>query len=154
MQLSESQKQTLTAWVQSGMTLHEIQEAIAREWQSTLTYLEARFLLDDNNLELQPKKEREAAAAQATPSEAADGHFDPVDATSAIPGRVHVTLSPVQRPDAVMSGTVTFSDGERAQWKLDQLGRLGLIPERTGYRPSQEDIADFQSELQSLAQQS
>ena len=159
MKLSDPQKQTLAAWVESGMSLHEIQDAIAREWQGNLTYLEVRFLLDDNNLVLQPKKEREAAAreaaAQAKPGEPEDGHFTAVDeGPAAIPGRVHVSLSPVQRPGSVMSGTVTFSDGERAQWQLDQMGRLGLIPERSGYRPSQEDVADFQTELQTLVQQS
>jgi len=43
---------------------------------------------------------------------------------------------------------VTFSDGVKGKWYLDQMGRLGLggdLPQ--GYRPSPEDAALFQSRL-------
>jgi hypothetical protein len=48
----------------------------------------------------------------------------------------------------VASGKVTFSDGKRAEWYLDQMGRLGLAPMEKGYRPSQTDLVSFQTELQ------
>jgi hypothetical protein len=37
---------------------------------------------------------------------------------------------------------------------LDQTGRPGLDPDTAGYRPSQEDIMEFQVQLRALIQQS
>ena len=53
------------------------------------------------------------------------------------------------RPGALVSGKVTFTDGKSAEWYLDQMGRLGLVPKGQGYKPSQDDLMDFQAELQS-----
>jgi hypothetical protein len=50
----------------------------------------------------------------------------------------------------MFSGKVRFSDGENALWYVDETGRLGLDPDTTGYRPSQEDIIAFQAELKKL----
>ena len=47
-----------------------------------------------------------------------------------------------------MSGDVTFSSGLKAQWHLDQFGRIGLVPEQEGAQPSQEEVQEFQMELQ------
>ena len=52
------------------------------------------------------------------------------------------------RPGALASGKVTFSDAKSADWYLDQTGRLGLVPKEQGYKPSQDDLMDFQMELQ------
>ena len=46
------------------------------------------------------------------------------------------------------SGQVTFSDGKSAGWSLDQMGRLGLSSDEAGYKPSQEDVMEFQVQLQ------
>ena len=54
----------------------------------------------------------------------------------------------VTRPGALVSGKVTFSDGKGADWYLDQMGRLGLVPKETGYKPSEADLMEFQAELQ------
>ena len=51
-------------------------------------------------------------------------------------------------PGTMASGDVTFSDGVKGKWYLDQMGRLGLggdLP--PGYRPSPEDAALFQARL-------
>ena len=45
---------------------------------------------------------------------------------------------------ALASGKVTFSDGNRAEWYLDQAGRLGLVPQQQGYRPPAADVQQFQ----------
>jgi len=55
----------------------------------------------------------------------------------------------VARPGALVSGQVSFTDGNSAEWYLDQFGRLGLAPKQTGYKPSQQDLMAFQTELQS-----
>ena len=50
-------------------------------------------------------------------------------------------------PGTFASGAVTFSDGTKAKWYLDQQGRLGLDDVPPGYRPSPGDAALFQSRL-------
>ena len=65
-------------------------------------------------------------------------------------GSVSVSMSRIQRPGAVASGDVVFSDGEKAEWIVDQLGRLSLVAKTEGYKPSQEDIAEFQMQLQAM----
>ena len=62
-------------------------------------------------------------------------------------GGVRVTVSPIQRPGAVMSGDVVFSDGGLAEWVLDNSGRLGLNPSTPGYTPPQSDLPEFQQKL-------
>ena len=61
-------------------------------------------------------------------------------------------MDTITKPHALASGKVTFSDGETADWMLDQTGRLGLNPSQPGYRPSEADIMSFQRELQRVAQ--
>ena len=51
-------------------------------------------------------------------------------------------------PGAMVSGKVTFSDGVKAAWHLDQAGRLGLAPTQPGYRPSAADLQEFQMALE------
>ena len=50
-------------------------------------------------------------------------------------------------PGTFASGAVTFSDGTKAKWYLDQQGRLGLADAPQGYRPSPGDAALFQARL-------
>ena len=50
-------------------------------------------------------------------------------------------------PGTFASGAVTFSDGTKAKWYLDQQGRLGLDDVPPGYRPSPGDAALFQARL-------
>ena len=63
-------------------------------------------------------------------------------------GGVSVTVDQLARPGAVVSGKVTFSDGNRAEWYLDQAGRLGLVAQQPGYRPPAADVQKFQAALE------
>lgn len=64
-------------------------------------------------------------------------------------GDISVSVSPIQRPDCIVSGDVVFSDGTKAQWRIDRMGQLGLIPEE-GKTPPQSDMYPFQCKLQEL----
>ena len=66
--------------------------------------------------------------------------FEPEPAT----GGVKVELDRITRPGTVVSGTAVFSDGTKATWALDQRGRLSLGADKKDYRPSAEDIQEFQ----------
>jgi hypothetical protein len=60
---------------------------------------------------------------------------------------VSVELDTVTPPGAMASGTVVFSDGQSKKWTLDQFGRLGLSGGDEGYKPSDEDVMEFQKQL-------
>jgi hypothetical protein len=148
MNLSEEDKKSVASWVAEGASLAEVQRRLKEELGVSVTYIDVRFLVDDLKLQLkeQPKQseavERLAAAKQEGES-----------ARSAPPaGGVSVTMDTITKPHALASGKVTFSDGESADWMLDQTGRLGLNPTKPGYRPSQTDVMAFQQELQRVAQ--
>lgn len=59
-------------------------------------------------------------------------------------GGVSVEVDRLMRPGALVSGTVVFSDGVKATWALDQAGRLSLGASDKNYRPSAQDIQEFQ----------
>ena len=62
-------------------------------------------------------------------------------------GSVSVEIDRIVRPGAVVSGSVVFSDGVKATWALDQMGRLMLDSGQAGYQPSPPDVQAFQREL-------
>jgi len=152
MNLEDSQKKQIAAWIAEGLKLSEIQNRIESEFGLRLTYMEARFLLDD--LSLAPKDPESSQPVPAgAPANLAEPEFE---ATEAIPepdfgtGAVTVTVDQLVRAGALISGQVTFSDSKKAAWYLDQYGRLGLIPEEKGMKPSEADLKEFQTQLQAL----
>lgn len=122
----------------------ELQTQINETFGTRLTYLETRFLMDDFALELAEDKPSVPESKPQNPSDPLEG--DVIDEGNS--GSVKVSVDPVTRPGKVINGTVTFSDGKTASWGLDALGRLSLNPTQIGYRPSQEDLAEFQDALQ------
>src|SRR5713226_6480733 len=157
MKLEQTQIQQVTRWVEEGLRLSEIQGKLASEFGLRVTYMEARFLLDD--LGLKPKEKEPPAAAAPIVSagatakpEASTGAPTPDSlrpkSAAGAPGGISVSVDKVARPGTVASGNVTFSGGQTAQWQLDQVGRLGLAGTPKNYRPSEEDVMAFQTELQ------
>jgi hypothetical protein len=154
MSLTDAQKQQVAAWIREGAKLSEIQSRLSAEFGVRLTYMEVRLLVDD--LKLTPKdQERErpielgatagsaaGAASRATPAAAAQ------DQAPASQGRVTVKVDEITRPGAVVSGRVSFSDGQQAEWYLDQFGRLSLAAAERGYKPSAADLQSFQLALE------
>ncbi|MDW8309374.1 MAG: hypothetical protein RMK20_08365 [Verrucomicrobiales bacterium] len=139
MMLTDAQREKVAAWISEGLKLSEIQERLASEFGLRLTYLEVRLLVDD--LKLVPKDNESSANAANAAARAANA-----TAPQSV-GRVTVTVAEIARPGALVSGQVTFSDGQQAEWYLDQAGRLGVIPKQAGYKPSPNDIQEFQIAL-------
>ena len=77
----------------------------------------------------------------------------PGEPTPATAANVKVEIDPLARPGTMVSGTVTFSDGQLADWYLDMEGRPGVVPQVPGYRPTQPDIVDFQTKLDLVLRQ-
>ena len=149
MKLDDNQRQAVAKWIAEGAKLSEIQNRLASEFGVKLTYMEARFLVDD--LKLTPK-DPEPPKVVAPPAEAAKPAAEkksPLTVESApAPGGVSVSVDHLAKPGTVVSGSVTFSDGQAADWYLDQTGRLGVVPKVAGYKPSAADVQDFQTALQ------
>jgi hypothetical protein len=160
MQLTEEQRATVAKWIADGLKLSEIQTRLGKEMGLRLTYMEVRLLMDD--LKLQPKDQERPAPPPPVASAPAQGQApsgvpneaEPFDEPPGGPegygggGNVSVTVDQLARPGAIASGKVTFSDGKRADWYVDQMGRLGLTPEVPGYRPPPADVSLFQMQLQ------
>ena len=141
MSLTEDQRVAISKWIEEGASLSDIQKRLKEEFQLSLTYLETRLLADDLKLRLKEPERPVEPPPLPTPDKAAS-----------TPGsKVSVTIDQITRPGAMVSGRTTFSDGQSAEWYLDQTGRLGLNPSTPGYRPSQQDVMDFQVELEKLA---
>jgi hypothetical protein len=141
MSLTEDQRAAISKWIEEGASLSDIQKRLKEEFQLSLTYLETRLLADDLKLRLKEPERPVEPPPLPTPDKAA----------STPASKVSVTVDQITRPGAMVSGRATFSDGQSAEWYLDQTGRLGLNPSTPGYRPSQQDVMDFQVELEKLA---
>ncbi len=150
MQLNDEQKQAVAGWIADGAGISEVQRRIESEFGIKLTYMDVRFLLLD--LEVTPKdkpspKKTEPAPLDAGAQSGADTQGGPAGDTMPGGGGVSVSFDKVVQPGAVVSGSVSFSDGVSATWMLDQTGRLAINASTPDYRPSEQDLQQFQVEL-------
>jgi hypothetical protein len=139
MNLDDTQRKKVAAWINEGLKLAEIQKRLETELGLRMTYLEVRLLVDD--LKLKPKD-------PPPPVKPAPKPEDALSPPPPAPGKVSVTVDQLARPGAMVSGKVKFSDGKTAEWILDQAGRLGLVPGEKGYKPPAADLQEFQVALQ------
>jgi len=153
MDLNQEQKSIISTWVAEGKSLAQIQEGIATEFGQKITYMDVRFLIEDLEIEfpidkMKAEEEADESATDAKKEEEAveleEAGFD----AEAGSGRVQVEVDRLTRPGSMVSGTVTFSDGEQSVWMLDQMGQIRLMPTKEGYQPSEDDVQAFQVRLQ------
>jgi hypothetical protein len=152
--LTDEQKERVAAWAAEGADLNSIQDRLKTELGLTLTFMDTRFLVSDLGLTLAPKRGEEPDAdAETTADSAPDPNIAPEETIDDVlpaagGGGVRVTVDGLTLPGSMASGQVTFSDGTRASWSLDQFGRLGLTGVDRGYQPPESDVIAFQRELQ------
>lgn len=139
--LTPDQIESLKKRAAEGATMSDLQRHLKEDLGISITYMDTRFLILDLGIELIEETKAEEKKEEEKPA--------PVPT-----GEVTVTMDTLTLPGALVSGKVTFSDGETAVWMLDQSGRPGLDPDTPGYRPSQEDIMEFQVQLRALIQKS
>lgn len=138
--LTPEQIAALKQWAAEGASMSDLQHHLKEDFGHSLTYMDTRFLILDLGIELieeakvVPKEEEKAAPVPT--------------------GFVTTSMDSLTLPGALVSGKVTFSDGETAVWMLDQTGRPGLDPDTPGYSPTREDIQEFQLQLRDLIQKS
>lgn len=136
-QISPEQLDMVRSWAAQAIDLNGIQKKLVTECGLHLTFMDVRFLLLDNGIEIATAPEpapapKEEPAAAPEPPPAADGK--PV-----------VTLDELYLPGALVSGKVVFPSGTRCAWQIDQMGRFGWI-EQTA-TPTPEELQAFQFEL-------
>ncbi|MCC5789450.1 MAG: hypothetical protein JJT75_07435 [Opitutales bacterium] len=159
MQLNAEQKEAVAQWVRDGAKPANVQKRLQLDFGVAMTYMDVRFLVDDLELEWVDKKPRQDEATKhlsADQAVAAGAKEEPPAPGDSVPaadelqpvGNVQVEVNKVNRPGTLVSGQVTFSDGVKAEWGLDQMGRIMMQPEKEGYQPDQEDVQAFQQELQ------
>lgn len=141
MTLTDEQKAAVAGWIGEGVSLSEVQKRLEADFEIRMTYMDLRFMVDDLDLEIQSE---------------APKFDDPLPSTGPVGegGGVAVRLDKVSRPDALVSGEVTFSDGQSAQWHLDQMGRLAMNPKQPGYKPTDADLQQFQEKLREAVEKS
>ena len=159
MNLDDVQKKKVSGWIAEGLKLSEIQKRLGSEFGLNVTYMDVRFLVDDLKLvPIDPPQPKVDKPLVSPPTAAGGPMANAPDtglqdqAPSPVPpagtGKVSVTVDTVARPGTLVSGNVTFSDGQSAIWYLDQTGRLGLGPKQQGYKPSAADLQVFQQSLE------
>ena len=152
MQLNDEQKTLVTQWVKEGCGLSEVQRRMTDQFKLSFTYMDVRFLIIELGLDIQDKRKSAPAAQALAPAAPLDAPVagEAEDVAELVPeppagsGKVMVDVDRLTLPGSLVSGSVVFSDGVKANWSLDQAGRLALGAKDKSYRPSAQDVQEFQ----------
>ena len=155
--LSPEQIESIKNWVAEGAQMADVQKRLTEDFGLKVTYMDTRFLSLDLGLEYHVEEVVAPEVALETPAEEAPAEMpvpaDPLSPTpeldpAGVPGaEVVATLDQVARPGAMVSGAVTFSDGMKGSWMIDEMGRPSIDPDQAGYRPTEADLMSFQAKL-------
>lgn len=137
-QIREFVKQKLD----EGISLSDIQKELQTIHGVKITFLELRLLASEIE-EVDWAKQKSDKVVEETNNET-----QRVEAEVVQEKGTAIEISKIKRPGAMVSGSVKFASGAKAEWIIDQLGRLRL-ENKTG-NPTAEDIQEFQTELQSV----
>lgn len=144
MNLTAEQEALVRQWVADGASLSDVQKQIRAEFGLHPTFFDVRMLVMNLGAQLKDKEVQVAAddvtKAQLPPKQAAAAP-QPTDSVSVSVDTLQVI------PGAMVSGSVVFSDGNKARWYFDQMGRFGFEPELPGYIPPEADMQTFKVQL-------
>lgn len=165
-ELTEEQKQKVSEWAEAGATLNDLQSRLKTEFGLSMTYMEARLLAMELEVKLKDKTAKAAPVVEAAAPASAGGgdeedemfdgpapeSFPLAEDVKEVPSAATFAMAKDELvvPGALVSGTVTFSDGMQAKWFLDQTGRLSLKAGHSGYQPPQADVPKFQQGLEKI----
>jgi len=131
-----------------GVSLSDIQKKLQTEKNVKMTFFDLRLLASElkavdwskQKADIEAQKAKEKAEAEKIK----EGNKSDKETTN----KTVVELSRLARPGAVANGSVRFGSGAKADWVIDQHGRLAL--EKAEGEPTKEDIREFQKELQKI----
>lgn len=122
-----------------GKTLSEVQSEVNAEFGVKMTFMDIRVLASElENIDW--------GANDPKPAEEPEVKDEPQ--LGAADGKTVVESSKILRPGTLAGGSVKFGSGATAEWYIDQTGRPGL--DKLVGEPSEQDLMDFQKELQAL----
>ena len=151
MEISENHKVKVTEWIEEGASLSDVQRRLSEELNISMTYMDVRFMVLDLGLTPQDREESKQLEPSVIDESSAvqqDTIDEPAAAEDALSkGRVSVEIDRVMKPGALVSGSVVFSNGEKASWSLDQFGHLALDAGGADVKPSPDDLKAFQEKL-------
>lgn len=136
-------KEIIKAELLKKTSLSDIQKLLADEHKIKMTFMELRIMVSELEEIINHMAQEEAAIQEAIDAAKEE---DLNDASEPGDGKTVVEVSKLARPGAMMHGSVKFASGASAEWILDQSGRLGL--DKASGEPTEEDIKEFQQELQ------
>ncbi len=138
-------KKIIIAELKKKTSLSDIQSLLDSEHGIKITFMDLRILVSELE-EVIEAMAAEEAAAEAIDAETDDDINTANAEVAPGSGKTVVEVSKLARPGAMMHGSVKFASGASAEWVLDQFGRLGL--DKTEGKPTEDDIKEFQEELQ------
>lgn len=148
MTLTPEQTQAVRDWLADGATLGDVQNRLRADYGLHLTFFDLRMLVMEIGAQVKDK-ETQVEADDVTKAKLPPKPGDQAAPQQPAPGAVSVSVDTIQAiPGALVSGSVTFSDGEKARWFFDQMGRFAFEPELPGYQPTPEDSRAFQTQRQ------
>ena len=132
-------KKIIKSHLDEDLTLNEIHKILADKHAVKMTFMELRLLsseIEDMDWgKFDPKVEKDDDDEDESPEE------------PEILNGTQIEISKIQRPGAMVSGSVTFISGLKGEWYIDSMGQLGLNMADEDAQPTEEDMQDFQMEL-------
>lgn len=149
-------KKYVAELLNEGVSLSEIQKRLQSEKNIKITFLDLRLMVSEiGNIDWskqQSEKEPEAEKIKPEKEALTDEKSKTIESDNGdAAARTIVEVSRLTRPGTVANGSVKFASGVKADWMIDQYGRLGLN-KSTG-EPTPEDVKEFQIELQKMLSQ-
>ena len=146
-------KKFMAEKIAEKISLSEIQSMVNEKFNTKMTFMDIRILASELELDWRRREEEEKAAETEKEAEKEESttNSDTENAENT-PGKTTVELNKIVRPGALASGSVHFASGVYAEWYIDNNGRLGL-DKVVGGRPTEQDIADFQTEMEKIFQE-
>ena len=136
---TEERNRLIATKLDEGLSLFEVQKLLSNDYAVTMTYLELRLIAADLEVDWKKQDKETPAEEKDAPVAVAEAEAEP---------KAKVAISKLVRPGASMSGDVEFASGAKAEWFVDSMGRLGLNPTSGSEKPTEDDLMDFQTELQ------
>ncbi len=132
--------------IAENISLSDIQTMVNEKFNTKMTFMDIRILASE--LEVDWRSEEENKAEEKT-AETEDNTKEKDSAPEKTTAKTTVELNKIVRPGAIASGSVNFASGVYAEWFIDNNGRLGLDKVKGG-KPTEQDIEDFQVEMQKI----
>lgn len=144
-------KKFIAEKLNAGESLSSVQDQLSALGVK-MKFMELRMLADEVEIVRKPAPVKKPEQPAEQPAEPEDAELPPepeetAPADGKLRGKTTISIDPIQRPGCAACGSVTFGSGAKAEWIIDQTGRLAL-DKLTGGKPDQQDVREFQTELQ------